>query len=167
MAVIKNKRNISRLEFYHHARRMRKELTDLTLREFGIHSRGKNFKTDGDRVPPDGYYDELVKEFGDNIRLLLRNLMWNITHANTIFPKNAEEMQIRRNYQTNAIVNCETLMQEMLYCEDVLPVKASKFMPYIQQIEFEIKLLKGWRKANNKITDAMAAKEKKREDNKE
>jgi hypothetical protein len=158
MAVIKNKRGLSKLEFYHNARKMRKELTALTLREFGVHSRGAGFKADGPNQPPEGYYDELLKEFSENIRLLLRNLMLNITAANTIYPKNDTELQIRRNYQTGAIVNCEQLLQEMLYCEDALPVKASKFMPYIEQIEFEIKLLKGWRKANKKIMEQAAGK---------
>jgi hypothetical protein len=34
-----------------------------------------------------------------------------------------------------------------------LPVKISKFVPYIERIELEISLLKGWRKANTKIED--------------
>jgi hypothetical protein len=158
MAVIKSKRGLSKLEFYHNARKMRKELTALVLRDFGIHSRGAGFRADGVQ-PPEGYYDELLQEFSANVRMLLRNLMLNITAANTIYPKNDAELQIRRNYQTGAVVNCEQLLQEMLYCEDVLPVKASKFMPYIEQIEFEIKLLKGWRKANKKIMEQAASKD--------
>jgi hypothetical protein len=51
----------------------------------------------------------------------------------------------------------------MLYCEDVIQVKASKFMPYIEQIEFEIKLLKGWRKANKKIEELIAGRKQKKE----
>jgi hypothetical protein len=158
MAVLKNKRGLSKLEFYHNARKMRREITALVLRDFGIHSRGAGFIADGPGQPPEGYYDELLQEFSKNIRMLLRNLMLNITAANTIYPVNDAELQIRRNYQTGAIVNCEQLLQEMLYCEDALPVKASKFMPYIEQIEFEIKLLKGWRKANKKIQEQIAGK---------
>jgi hypothetical protein len=33
----------------------------------------------------------------------------------------------------------------------VLPVKFEKFMPFINKINFEIKLLKGWRKSTNKM----------------
>jgi hypothetical protein len=33
MSVLKNKRGLSKLEFYHNARRMRKEITMLTLRD--------------------------------------------------------------------------------------------------------------------------------------
>jgi hypothetical protein len=44
--VLKKKRGLSKLEFYHNARKMRKELTMLVLRDFGIHSRGAKFKAD-------------------------------------------------------------------------------------------------------------------------
>jgi hypothetical protein len=154
--VLKKKRGLSKLEFYHNARKMRKELTMLVLRDFGIHSRGAKFKADTGSQQPEGFYDELLEDFSRNIRHLLRNLLMNITAANTIYPVNELEMQTRRQYQTAAIVNCEQLLQEILYCEDVLPVKVSKFVPYIEQIEFEISLLKGWRKANNKIEDLIA-----------
>jgi hypothetical protein len=151
MSVLKNKRGLSKLEFYHSARRMRREITLLTLRDFGARARGKAFTAETGSSQPDGYFDEILDEFSANVRRLLRNLLLNITGANTIYPTNAEELQIRRNYQNAAIVSCEQLLQEILYCEDVLPVKASKFLPYIESIELEIKLLKGWRKSNTKI----------------
>jgi hypothetical protein len=163
MSVLKNKRGLSKLEFYHNARRMRREITMLVLRDFGIHSRGKKFKEDTGSQQPEGYYDELLEEFSRNVRQLLRSMIWNITAGNTIYPVNEAEVRERRHYQTAAIVNCEQLMQELLYCEDVMPVKVSKFMPYIEQIEFEIKLLKGWRKANNKIEELIAERMQKKE----
>jgi hypothetical protein len=163
MSVLKNRRGLSKLEFYHNARRMRREITMLVLRDFGIHSRGQKFKADTGSQQPEGFYDELIAEFSKNIRLLLRNMMWNITAANTIYPVNDTELQERRIYQDRAIIACEQLLQEMLYCEDVIPVKASKFMSYIEQIEFEIKLLKGWRKANNKIEELITERKNKKE----
>jgi hypothetical protein len=163
MSVLKSKRGLSKLEFYHNARKMRKELTLLTLRDFGIHSRGTKFKEETGSQQPEGFYDELIAEFSHNIRLLLRNMMLNITAANTIFPVNETEIQERRSHQNAAIVACEQLLQELLYCEDVIPVKASKFMPYIERIEFEIKLLKGWRKSNTKIKDLINNRKEKKE----
>jgi hypothetical protein len=141
---------------------MRKELTALTLRDFGIHSRGKRFKEETGSQQPEGYYDELLEEFSRNIRQLLRNLMWNITSANTIYPVNAREIEERRIYQDRAIIACEQLHQEILYIEDIIPVKVSMFMPYIERIEFEIKLLKGWRKSNSKIEELIAARQEKK-----
>jgi hypothetical protein len=142
---------------------MRREITMLVLRDFGIHSRGAKFKADTGSQQPEGFYDELVAEFSKNVRMLLRNMMWNITAGNTIYPVNEAELQERRMYQDRAIIACEQLHQEILYCEDVIPVKASTFMPYIEQIEFEIKLLKGWRKANNKIVEVITERKQKKE----
>jgi hypothetical protein len=139
MSVIKNKWGLSKLEFYHNARKMRREITMLVLRDFGVHSGGKKFKEDTGSQQPEGFYDELIAEFSKNIRLLLRNIMWSVTAGNAIYPVNDAEIKERRIYQDRAIIACEQLLQEMLYCEDVIPVKASKFLPYIEQIEFEIK----------------------------
>jgi len=132
----------------------------LVLRDFGIHSRGAQFKADTGSQQPEGFYDELISDFSRNIRNLLRNLVMNITAGNTIYPVSKDELQTRRHYQTAAIINCEQLLQEILYCQDVLPVKVSKFVPYIEQIEYEISLLKGWRKANSKILALIEKRQK-------
>ena len=36
MSVLKNKRGLSKLEFYHTARNLRKEITAMLLRDFGV-----------------------------------------------------------------------------------------------------------------------------------
>jgi hypothetical protein len=167
--VLRKKRGLSRLEFYHNARLLRRELTMLVLRDFGIHKRGEAFKKETGSEQPTGFYDELLQEFSTNIRQSLRNLMLNITAGNSIYPVTPEELSTRRMYQNAAIINCEQLLQELLYCADVMPVKASIFEPYIEKIEFEINLLKGWRKSNSKIMQRIIeAREKKlkKEENK-
>jgi len=135
----------------------------LTLRDFGIHGRGKAFKESTGSQQPEGFYDEVIAEFAKNIRTLLRNMMLNITAGNTVFPVNDAELTERRLYQDRAIIACEQLHQEMLYCMDIMPVKASAFAPYVEQVEFEIKLLKGWRKANSKIAATMTNRKAKKE----
>jgi hypothetical protein len=125
--------------------------------DFGIHNR-KNAKKINPELPED-YYAEDIGEFSKNIKILLRNLMWNITGGNTIYPANLTNLEQRRHYQNAAIINCEQLHQELLYCEDALPVRVSQFVPYIESIEFEVKLLKGWRKSNNKFEEAIRKKE--------
>ena len=42
MSVIKNKRSLSELEFFHNAIKLRKEMTDLLLRDFGVKARKKD-----------------------------------------------------------------------------------------------------------------------------
>lgn len=82
---------------------------------------------------------------------LLRDLMKNICSANTIHITNKEEYYMRRNYQTQAICNCENLLQEMQYIICVCHPNVEKYMVYVDIIEKEILLLKGWRKSDNKI----------------
>ena len=40
MSVLKNKRNVSKMEFYHTARRLRREIILLMRRDFGINNKG-------------------------------------------------------------------------------------------------------------------------------
>jgi hypothetical protein len=153
VSVLKNKRGLSKLEFYHNARKLRREITNLLLRDFGVRDTVRKIKNEsGERVSViEEYPFWLVEEFRRSIIQILRNLLMNITAGNTIYPINQAELDLRRHYQTQAIINCEQLLQEMHYCEDVLPVAVDKFIPFVEAIEFEIKLLKGWRKANSKI----------------
>ncbi|MDR0374619.1 MAG: hypothetical protein LBH85_02730 [Treponema sp.] len=160
MSVLKSKRGLSRLEFYHNARKLRKDITNLLLRDFGVRDKVRKVKTeDGKTVSViEGYPDWLIEKFRDSIIQILRNLMMNITAGNSVYPVNEAELQLRRQYQTAAIVNCEQLLQEMHYCEDILPVHVSKFLPYVDAIELEIKLLKGWRKSANKLDKKLKGK---------
>lgn len=154
MSVLKSKRGLSKMEFYHNARKLRRELTDFLRRDFGIHSRKQASKADPSL--PDDWYDEDIEEAAKNIRFLLRNLMWNITAANTIHAVNMRELETRRGYQNAAIINCQQLLQEFQFCEDSLPIKAEKFMPYVESVGFEITLLKGWRKSDNRLSKQMS-----------
>jgi hypothetical protein len=61
------------------------------------------------------------------------------------------ELTERRIYQDRAIGNCETLLQEMAYAMSILPNDANKYMGYVDMIQREIALLKGWRKSDNKL----------------
>jgi hypothetical protein len=130
---------------------------DFLRREFGIHSR-KNLKNIDPSLPED-YYSEDIAEFSKNIKILLRNLIWNITGGNSIYPINLADLEQRRHYQNAAIINCEQLHQELLFCEDTLPIKASQLVPFVEAIELELALLRGWRKSNNRAHEAIIKKE--------
>jgi hypothetical protein len=153
MSVLKNKRSLSKLEFYLNARTLREEVTNFLLRDFGVRDKIRKFKNE-DNVEVtviEEYPEWLITFFRQSIINILRSLMMNITAANTIYPVTMEELAERRKCQTAAIYNCEHLLQEMTYCADVLPVELSKFLPYVDKIAFEIKLLKGWRKSGNEL----------------
>lgn len=97
----------------------------------------------------------LVFRFRDEMMDLMKKLIDNIVSANTINPINEHELDVRRDYQTQAIANCEQLIQELQYIMEVLPVDVNKLLRYVETLEKEIALLKGWRKANAKILKRM------------
>jgi hypothetical protein len=153
--VHKNKQGLSSLEFYHNGRKLRKEMTVWLLRDFGVRDKVRIEKRQ-DAEPEkitEKYPEWLTAHLREKILLILHNMMMNITAANTIYPITPDELALRRRYQTGAIINCEQLVQEIEYCEDILPLEMKKFEPYFEMINYEIKLLKGWRKANNKIAE--------------
>jgi hypothetical protein len=155
MSVLKNKRGLSSLEFYHNGRKLRKEMTVWLLRDFGVRDKVRIEKrpdTEPEKIT-EKYPDWLIVHLREKILSILHNMMMNITAANTIYPVTLDELTLRRRYQTSAVINCEQLIQEIEYCEDVLPLETKKFEPYFEMINYEIKLLKGWRKANNKIAE--------------
>jgi len=120
-----------------------------------------------------------LAEFRRNIMQILRNLMLNITAGNSIYPSSMEdpktpgitklpenyiqrvqsdELADRRRYQTAAIANCQQLIQELQYFTDVFSMQFSTFkisvdkiIPFIDKLQFEIRLLKGWRKSTNDL----------------
>jgi hypothetical protein len=195
VSVLKNKRGLSKLEFYNTARQLRKEITAYLLRNFGV--KPKNPKNGQQKiaepnktaVPNDDEDEEgailgefpewALAEFRRNIMQILRNLMMNITAANSIYPSAMEdpktpnapklpaeyikrvqydELADRRRYQTIAIANCHQLIQELQYFTDVFSmrfdtfkVSVDKILPFIDKLQFEIRLLKGWRKSTNDL----------------
>jgi len=153
MSVLKNNRNLSKLEFYHNARTLREDMTNFLLRDFGVRDKVRKYKGEGnvEVTVIEEYPEWLITFFRESIINLLRSLMMNITAGNTIYPTTAEELAERRRYQNEAIVNCQQLLCELTYCADVLPVELGKFLPYADKVSFEIKLLKGWRKSSNEL----------------
>lgn len=180
MSVLKNKRGLSDLEFYRNGIMLRKNLTELLLRDFGIKNKirkpvayTKNM-TQEDAETFQGLIDKyectniieeypswLVDYMRKNILNICHSMIMNITQANTIYPTNETEYYDRRNYQNHAIGNCEQLLQEMQYIISVIPVDANKYMPYVNMITREIQLLKGWRKSDNHILRKIKEKQNK------
>ncbi len=173
MSVLKRKRNISNLEFYHNALKLRMMMTEFLLKDFGLKDRRRNLEyakeiyhfSDEDINQleniltsynmKNSFIDCFPSWFIDKERMyfmdLLRDLIHNITCANTIYITNKEEYFERRNYQNRAISICEDLLQEMQYIIYVCHPNAEKYMVYVDIIELEITLLKGWRKSDNKV----------------
>ncbi len=161
------------MEFFHTALELRKKITELLMRDFGLKQFKRDIKYVGEMEEFNGEEREIIqeifakydldKEFTDEYPRwllekernyfmdILRDLIKNLVHANSIYPVNMNEYYVRRNYQNKAIGNCEDLLQEMQYIIALFPVNVEKYMPYVETIEREIALVKGWRKSDNKI----------------
>lgn len=173
MSVPLGDRGESGMEFYHNALVLRKEITGLLLRDFGLKKKirtieilVKMYKIEPsdketlqsiltkyrmDSSVIDEYPEWLIKDFRDTIITTLRNLRMNIRMGNSIYVTTKAEFDERRNCWNRAIGSCQQLLEEMQFVIETLPVDAEKYMRYVGMIEKEIKLLKGVRKADNKI----------------
>ena len=83
-----------------------------------------------------------------------------ITAANTIYPQNLREAERRRDYQTQAIITVEQILQLLQYMLDTLCVNPDKFRPVTELLVKEATLLRGWRKADNKFLEKYRKEEK-------
>lgn len=169
MSVLARERKLSKLEFYMNARRLYKKLLFLMVRDFGIKPRARQptFYTRGWDAADKELFETIATKYGltrivddypfwvldtfrDKLIRLLDEMIENITRAYTVWATNKAEADLRRVSQDKAIAACESLKQTFELIVDVLPVKADKLLPYIDAINREIALLKGWRKADNK-----------------
>ena len=181
MSVPLSKRKLSRYEFYDNAVRMRISITNLLLRDFGVKNKVRNVKFFSQMV---GMSDEdteaieriaekynlrksvleeypywLIDHFRKNILDILKDLISNITAGQTVNEQKRDDCLVKRGYQTAAIINCEQLLQEFQYVTDILPCNYSKFLPYVDMIDNEIRYLRAWMGQTEKLLVKIASKQ--------
>ena len=176
MSVLKSKRKPSQFEVFHHLTKMRHEVTDLLLRDFGYDA--DKAKKNISRMFSGRPYEELNEEekaryekiakrneafaewFITDERNTVVNCIRSITEetyvANSIYPTCIEELTERRLHQDRAIGQCYRLTQELQYAIETLPVDVNKYLRFADMIQTEINLLKGWRKSDNKFHRAIS-----------
>lgn len=165
MSVLKSKRKPSQFEVFHHLNKMRKEVTDLLLHDFGydLDKAVKKVETTfGGRpyeeLSPDEKvrYEKLMEKntafaewfIADERKVIvdcLRNITEEVYVANSIYPTYREELIERRVHQDRAVGQCYRLTQELQYAIETLPVDVNKYLRFAEMIQTEINLLKGWR----------------------
>lgn len=175
VSVLKSKRKPSQFEVFHHLNKMRKEVTDLLLRDFGydLDKAVKKVETTfGGRpyeeLSPDEKvrYEKLIEKntafaewfIADERKVIvdcLRNITEEVYVANSIYPTYREELIERRVHQDRAVGQCYRLTQELQYAIETLPVDVNKYLRFAEMIQTEINLLKGWRKSDNKFKSAL------------
>ena len=173
MSVPKSERKVSRTEFINTAIKIRKDVTFLLLRDFGVKPRVRDFDTfcaqqnmkDEDKEAfrdlltkynlgtrlTDVYPEWFLSDEREYIAKLLRDLMANVTTADSIYITNEEEYEKRRSHFNYALANCRQLLQEFQYLMEVLPIDVNKLMPYTEMFKNEIGYLKGVRKSDNSV----------------
>lgn len=95
MSVLKNKRSESQLEFYHTATLIRTELTRFVRNDKVVPKRWRP-------VFSFPMVEKVIKLFDC------------IIAANTIYPQNLREAERRRDYQSQAIITAEQILQLLL-----------------------------------------------------
>lgn len=177
MSVIKSKRQESPFQvkdtFYH----LRDRITELALNDFGYKPDKvkerllKRYNGDLSTEERLHKYNALVKRqeaynkwFMEEERKAiidcLRDVMTEIFLANSIYPTSMDELMMRREHQDVAIGHCNRLKQELQYIIRTLPVDMNCYTDIALEIEREIKLLKGWRKSDNKFKNKFLEPEK-------
>ena len=180
MSVLVTNRSLSKLEVFNNAVDLRKKITLFLLKDFGLKEKiretsimTKNMTEEDKKLfmsivdkynctyVLDEYPQWLVNKSRTIIYNELTSLVHNITSANSIYPTFVFEYETRRSYQTNAILCCERIYQELQFIMDIIPVNANKFMPYVELLDKEDAYLRKWRKSDNRLLKAIKSREEK------
>ena len=87
-------------------------------------------------------------------------LIDNLTAGHSIYATNDEELQMRRNYQTEALINIEQLLQYLQFAIELFPINIEKLGPTIDMLSVEHSKIKTWKK-NNKMVPIIDESNKK------
>ena len=175
MSVLKSKRKASQFEVFHHLYKMRKEITELLLRDFGYSfekaakrldrkfgrpyeqlSEAERERYDRTKVRWEAFDDWFIYDQRQTIVDCLRDITREVYIANSIYPTCMEELVERRLHQDKAVGLCYDLTQELQYAIETLPVDVNIYLRFGEMIQTEINLIKGWRKADNKFKGAIS-----------
>lgn len=176
MSVPKSKRSISDFEFFRYALQLNKEITILIVNNFNVKKINKKMDIEkllNDMSPEDAstfmgileHYNKDVDEISkvvpewlinhkrELMLSLCENLINYIVGANSIYPTCLEEYNERRLMQDKAIGCCRTMLTQFQIITYVLNgyIKIDKYKRYINMVNQEIRLLKGWRAKGNKF----------------
>lgn len=151
MSVPKGKRNLSEMEFYHNALKIRNEMTTYLLKDFGIKSHLNKMRSKN--IPTEEVSKWMIRRFRKDIYNLTSELLKEINIANSIYPTNLMECDLRRNHQDECIGLCHALKDKLYYIGNTLNIDYNKYMKYIELLDTEIRLLKRWRRYTNSMRE--------------
>lgn len=95
-------------------------------------------------------YEHYITVVSKKILDIVLDIGTNIRMANSIYPKNNEELLERRLHQDMAIGLCYDLLTKYQLIMRTLKVKDNKFTVEAKNLIHEINCLKSWRTSDNK-----------------
>ncbi len=155
MSVLAGKRRTSKFEPIVYSVELRHMLIDLMQRNFGVkdlaHFVRLRYAYGKDTTEDYAKYNYLMQNFKMRIDQLAAQLTNNLRAANSIYPSSLREYERRREFQNNAIVSCEQIVNELQRVVEIFEVDLNVYGRYVNAIEREIGLIKNWRQSDNKI----------------
>ena len=172
MSVPKGKRKESRFEAQHHFYRLRADVTNLMLLDFGFseekyrkhieryqetHAQAENVDEVVARYQKkcDSFKKWFIDRECDAVLDILRRIESEFTAGNSIYPSEtpAKVMEFceRRKHIDEAIAQCYVLKQELQYVISSLPVNINKYERLSVDIDKQIALYKGVRQSDNRL----------------
>ena len=181
MSVPKGKRKESKFEAQHHFYRLRADITNLMLLDFGF-SEEKYYKhiqryrethaktvnvdevVERYRKKCDSFKQWFIDRECDAVLEILRRIGCEFTLGNSIYPSEtpAKVMEFceRRKHIDEAIAQCYVLKQELQYIISSLPVNINRYERLAVDIDKQIALYKGVRQSDNRLLKKKACKAK-------
>jgi hypothetical protein len=179
--VPKSRRKDSRFEAQHHFFRLRDEVTNLMLNDFGFskekYMKGIEKYREAHKSAPnvddvvaryqhkcESFYKWFIDKECDAVLNILRRIESEFTAGNSIYPSEtpAKVMEFcdRRKHIDEAIAQCYVLKQELQYIIRTLPVDLNKYVRFSDAIDTQISLYKGVRQSDNRLLKSKPVKAK-------
>ena len=172
MSVPKGRRKESRFEAQHHFYRLRADITNLMLLDFGFseekyhkhieryqetHAQAENVNDVVARYQKkcDSFKKWFIDRECDAVLEILRRIGCEFTLGNSIYPSETPAKVIefceRRKHIDGAIAQCYVLKQELQYIISSLPVDINRYERIAVDIDKQIALYKGVRQSDNRL----------------
>lgn len=173
MSVLKNLRRLSGMEFYKNALKIRMDINNWILHNFGEKIQVRDIKVYSNKITsydknriyeildpyglkedkafalciPDWFYDGERED----LRSLCKNLIEHVTSANNIYVYTESEYDRRRILQDNAINDCYLIYSELYFLRNYIDFDLNRLEDILESLDKEIELLQGWKKSNSEL----------------
>lgn len=155
MSVLAGDRTESRFEPITYSTELHNLLREFMQRSFGVKDLNRfvqlRYAYGKDDTEDFGRYRYLMQTHKKEIDHLATLMTNNVRAANSVYPTTMREYEMRREYQTSAIVNCEQIIKELQQVAETFEVDLNVYSRYVKAIDREIGLIKKWRQRDNRI----------------